>query len=147
MTDERHLISRGLARGLTIAALVLLPSSLACAQGSGNHGVKVTPVSSQKMPNVPGKTMTVVSVAYEPGGASAAHRHPASGMVFAYVVEGAIRSQVEGEPAKVYRAGESWSEPPNAHHVVSENASATEPARLLAVVVADDGVPTTVYDK
>jgi quercetin dioxygenase-like cupin family protein len=117
------------------------------AQTTGNHGVKVAPVFSQKMPNVPGKTMTVVSVEYVPGGGSAPHHHPASGMVFAYVVAGSIRSQLEGEPAKVYRAGESWSEPPNAHHVVSENASATEPARLLAVIVADDGVALTTYDK
>lgn len=117
------------------------------AEPRGNQGVKVTPIASHKMPNVPGKTMTVVSVAYEPGGSSAPHRHPASGMVFAYVVEGSVRSQVEGEPAKVYRAGESWTEPPNAHHVISENASTTEPARLIAVIVADDGVPTTVFDK
>ena len=140
-------LARILAYGLALSSLVVLPDDAAYAQVSGNKGVQVTPVFSQKMPNVPGKTMTVVSVAYEPGGTSAAHRHPASGMVFAYVVAGAIRSQVEGEPEKVYRAGESWWEPPNAHHVVSQNASTTEPARLIAVVVADDGVPTTVYDK
>ena len=147
MTHRRYLVGRGLVYGLALAGLVLLSGRSAGAQASGDHGVQVTRVLAQKMPNVPGKTMTVVSVAYEPGGGSAAHRHPASGMVFAYVVTGAIRSQVEGEAAKVYRAGESWSEPPNAHHLVSENASASEPARLIAVIVADDGVPTTIYDK
>jgi quercetin dioxygenase-like cupin family protein len=147
MTHQRYLVGRGLVYGLALAGLALLSGRSACAQASGDHGVQVTRVFAQKMPNVPGKTMTVVSVAYEPGGGSAAHRHPASGMVFAYVVTGAIRSQVEGEAAKVYRAGESWSEPPNAHHLVSENASASEPARLIAVIVADDGVPATTYDK
>src|ERR1051326_6934463 len=73
----------------------------------GERGVRVTRVLSQKMPNVPGKTMTVVAVDYHPAGVSRPHRHPASGMVFAYVIEGAIRSQLENEPARVYRAGDS----------------------------------------
>jgi quercetin dioxygenase-like cupin family protein len=130
-----------------LAALALASADAGYAQSGGNHGVAVKPVFSEKMANVPGKTMSVVTVEYQPGGGSAPHRHPASGMVFAYVISGAVRSQLEGGAAKVYRAGESWSEPPNAHHVVSENASTAEPARLLAVVVADDGVPTTVFDK
>jgi quercetin dioxygenase-like cupin family protein len=57
----------------------------------------------------------------------------------AYVISGAIRSQVEGEPVRVYHAGETWSEAPGAHHVVSENASATQPAELLAVFLVDTG--------
>jgi quercetin dioxygenase-like cupin family protein len=86
-------------------------------------------------------------VDYRPGGFSAPHRHPASGSVFAYVLSGSIRSQVEGEPLGVYSAGQSWTEPPNSHHIVSANASKTEPARLIAFVIADDGVQVTVYDK
>src|SRR4051812_31450906 len=103
---------------------IVLALALGAAQAQ-QKGARVTPVSSQKKPNVPGKTMTVVTVEFEPGAKSAPHRHPASGMVFAYVITGAVRTQVEGEPVKVVRAGESWSEPPNAHHVVSENASAS----------------------
>jgi quercetin dioxygenase-like cupin family protein len=57
----------------------------------------------------------------------------------AYVISGAIRSQLEGEPARVYHAGETWSEAPGAHHTVSENVSATEPAELLAVFLLDTG--------
>src|SRR5215831_16635518 len=60
---------------------------------------------------------------------------------------GTIRSQIEGEPLGVYRAGQSWTEPPNSHHLVSANASKTEPARLIAYVIADDGAQATVYDK
>jgi hypothetical protein len=58
-----------------------------------------------------------------------------------------VRSQLEGEPLRVYRAGQSWTEPPNSHHVVSANASKTKPARLIAYVIADNGVQATVYDK
>ena len=52
-------------------------------------------------------------------------------------VSGAIRSQVGDEPARVYRAGEAWFEKPGSHHRVSANASSTEPARLLAVLIVD----------
>jgi quercetin dioxygenase-like cupin family protein len=53
------------------------------------------------------------------------------------VVWGVVRSNGAAQPPKVYRAGESWSEPPGAHHTMTENVSATEPASLLAVFVAD----------
>lgn len=130
-----------LAAGLALAAA---PPGRAASTG---EGATVKSVLSAKLPNVPGKTLTVVEVDYAPGGFSAPHRHPASGFVFAYVVSGDIRSQVEGEPAHVYRAGQSWTEPPNAHHLVSANASKTKPARLIAYIIADDGAQPTVFDK
>jgi quercetin dioxygenase-like cupin family protein len=89
--------------------------------------------------NVPGKSLQAVTVTYPPGAKSAPHHHANSAFIMAYVISGAIRSQVEGEPSRVYRAGETWSESPGAHHAVSENASATEPAELLAVFLLDTG--------
>jgi quercetin dioxygenase-like cupin family protein len=84
-----------------------------------------------------------VVVNYAPGGKSGAHHH--AGSVFAYVLSGAIRSQVSTDgPAKVYKAGESFFEPPGSSHLVSENASQTEPASLIAVFVADDGATLTL---
>ena len=71
-----------------------------------------------------------------------------AGSVFAYVLTGAIRSENSAtDPAKVYKAGESFCEPPGSEHLVSENASATEPASLVAVFVADDGPRLTTFDK
>jgi quercetin dioxygenase-like cupin family protein len=89
------------------------------------------------IPNIPGKTLTGVVVTYPPGAKSPAHNHAKSAFITAYVLSGAIRSQVNGGETKVYHAGENWTEPPGAHHNVSENASATEPASLLAIFVAD----------
>ncbi|OBG98293.1 cupin [Mycobacterium sp. E3251] len=89
--------------------------------------------------NIPGKSVEAVSVSYAPGAKSAPHHHAKSAFIMAYVISGAIRSQVEGEPARVYHAGETWSETPGAHHTISENASATEPAELLAVFLLDTG--------
>jgi quercetin dioxygenase-like cupin family protein len=106
----------------------------------------VKPVLSEKLPNVPGKNLTAVVVNYAPGDKSASHHH--AGSVFVYVLTGQIRSENSATgPAKVYKAGETFFEPSGSAHLVSENASATEPASLLAVFVADEGAKLTTYDK
>jgi quercetin dioxygenase-like cupin family protein len=103
-------------------------------------------VRTELLPNVPGKRITVTVVSYAPGQKSGSHHHP--GSVVAYVLSGAIRSENSATGSvKVYKAGESFFEPPGSRHLVSENASANEPARLLAVHVADDGARLTTFDK
>jgi quercetin dioxygenase-like cupin family protein len=95
------------------------------------------------LPNVPGKRVTIVRVFYGPGGFTPAHRH--AGTVTAYVTQGQIRSQLGGGPVEVFKAGQSFFEPPGATHLVSANASATEPAELIAVFVADEGAELTTF--
>jgi quercetin dioxygenase-like cupin family protein len=125
--------------GVAVAALSVsaavaedLPTVLITTEKS-----RVTLVFDRALPNVPGKSMKGVLVEYPPGGANPAHTHPKSAFIYATVLEGAIRSKVNDGPEKVYRAGESWAEVPGDHHVVSANASDTQPARLLAVFVVD----------
>jgi quercetin dioxygenase-like cupin family protein len=96
----------------------------------------VKPAFAHPLPNVPGKKVVGVLVTYVPGGVSKPHRH-GNAFVVGYVLSGAIRSQLEDGSSRVYHAGESWSENPGAHHVVSENASPTDPASLLAIFVVD----------
>jgi quercetin dioxygenase-like cupin family protein len=127
------------------AALLALAATFLGSRPVMATGDQVQVVFSQKLPNVPGKTLTAVAVDYAPGGKSGPHHH--AGVVFAYVVSGEIRSQVDEGPARVYHAGESFFEGPGAHHVVSENASASKPAKLLAVFVADDGSELTTFDR
>lgn len=98
---------------------------------------KVTVVFDQPLPNAPGKSMKVVIVDYAPGGGSPAHTHPKSAFIYATVLEGAVRSQVNDGPAKVYQVGEHFIEEPGSHHGVSENASKTAPSKLMAVFVLD----------
>jgi quercetin dioxygenase-like cupin family protein len=122
----------------------------ATASGAIAHddAEKVTLVYDQPLPNVPGKSMKGVLVEYAPGGTSPAHTHPNSAFIYATVLEGAIRSQVNGGPVTIYRAGESFSEFPGDHHGVSENASKTERARLLAIFVIDTNETNlTTYEK
>ncbi|NML31211.1 cupin domain-containing protein [Paraburkholderia antibiotica] len=107
----------------------------------------ITPAFATPVANVPGKTMTALVVDYAPGGKSAPHRH-GQAFVVGYVLSGAIRSRVDHGAEHVYHAGESWTEKPGAHHMVSENASATEPAKLLAIFVADtDDKNLVTFDK
>jgi len=121
---------------LTLAATAAMADDTA---GKTNREIfrNVTLVYDQPLPNVPGKSMRGVLVNYEPGGNSPGHFHPRSAFIYATVLEGAIRSKVNDGPEITYRAGESWSEFPGDRHAVSANASATEPARLLAVFVVD----------
>lgn len=83
--------------------------------------------------------VTLVEVAYEPGAGSRRHTHPCP--VVGYVLEGALRFQVEGEPEVTYHAGQSFYEPANAVHRVSANASRTEPVRFLAGFTCDREAP------
>ena len=135
-----HEARRTLAAAAILAAGTLLVGT--CCQAADD----VRQVTSEKLPNVPGKSITAIVVNYAPGAKSAKHHH--AGSVLAYVLSGEIRSENSATgPAKVYKAGETFFEPPGSEHLVSENASATEPASLLAVFVADDGAQLTIFDE
>jgi quercetin dioxygenase-like cupin family protein len=98
---------------------------------------KITMVFDRPIPHVPGKSLKGVLVEYGPGAGSPAHTHAKSAFIYATVLEGAVRSSVNGSPEKIYKAGENWVEEPGAFHGASANASTTEPARILAVFVVD----------
>ena len=114
-----------------------LPFGSVLADEAQFKNAKVTLVYEHELPNVPGKSLRAVLVEYGPDGASPSHRHPASAFIYARVLEGAIRSKVNDAPERTYQAGESWTELPGDHHQVSQNASTTAPAKLLAVFVVD----------
>lgn len=103
------------------------------------HGIGETVILNfeHAIPNSPGKLLIAVIVDYAPGGASPPHRHAKSAFIYAYVVSGAIESQVNDGPKRTYHAGESFFEEPGSVHRVSRNASKTKPAKLLAVFVVD----------
>jgi quercetin dioxygenase-like cupin family protein len=135
---KRNLIM--LATGFALAAMLFgMPRLFAADEAKP---VQAKPVFNEKLPNVPGKTLTGVLVKYAPGGKSASHAH--AGSVYAYVLSGKIRSEnsMTG-PVRVYSAGEGFFEPPGSTHSISENASDTEPASLLAIFIADDGAHLT----
>jgi quercetin dioxygenase-like cupin family protein len=112
------------------AALALMLSASAFAHDPSE---KVTVLQDEMLKNAPGKKALMIEVDYQPGQSSIAHKH--DGTAMAYVLSGAIVSQVKGEPAKTYKVGEFWYEPAGSEHLVSKNASATQPAKLLVFMV------------
>src|SRR4051794_36733822 len=114
-----------------------LPFGSVLADAPKEKNAKVTLVYQHELPNVPGKSIKGVLVEYGPGGYSPSHMHATSAFIYATVLEGAIRSQVNDGPVTIYNAGQSWSELPGDRHSVSANASATKPAKILAVFVVD----------
>ena len=114
-----------------------LPFAGIHADAAEAKNAKVTLVYQHALPNVPGKSVKGVLVEYGPGGYSPGHTHAKSAFIYATVLEGAIRSQINDGPATVYTAGQSFTELPGDRHAISANASETQPARLLAVFVVD----------
>jgi quercetin dioxygenase-like cupin family protein len=141
--------TQSLSRQMLLGATLLAPltaASLLPAVAAESVGANASPVFATQLPNAPGKSLTAVVVRYAPGAASPSHHH--AGSVFVYVLSGVIRSQVStGGPVKDYKVGETYFEPPGSDHLVSANASATEPASLLAIFVADDGAVLTTLNK
>jgi quercetin dioxygenase-like cupin family protein len=125
----------------TVLVIAAAAAALITPTAGRTHGLSVgetvTVAAEKPIPNLPGKRLVSLVVHYAPGGRSASHRHARSAFIYAYVLSGEIRSQVDDESARIYRPGEWWFESPGAHHRVSANASDTEPARLLAVFIVD----------
>jgi len=136
------LIAKALPLTRDIIATVIEPFCMSAAP-TGSSRDTVEPITSHALPNVPGKRVTVVRVFYGPGGFTRPHRH--SGSVTAYITKGEVRSQLGGGPVETFKVGQSFFEPPGSTHLVSANASNTEPAELVAVFVADEGAELTTF--
>ncbi|HKF97912.1 MAG TPA: cupin domain-containing protein [Steroidobacteraceae bacterium] len=120
--------------GLALLALASLALS-AAAGGAAPPDAVVAPLITRDLVGMPGKEVTVETVEYPPGGKSPPHSHHAQ--VFVYVLEGSLRMQVQGSPLVTLAPGATFYESPDDLHVVSENASATKPAKFLVVMVKD----------
>jgi quercetin dioxygenase-like cupin family protein len=106
----------------------------------------VTPLLKQVLADVPGREVMVITLDIPPGGGSAPHRHPGH-HVFGYVLEGSYKLKLDQGEEKILTKGQTFYEAPGQLHAVSANASATEPAKVLAVIVAESGKPVTVPEK
>jgi len=112
--------------------------ALFCISAAGARSEEtVIPKFEGAITNIPGKPMVVEEVTFPPGPTSIPHHHAKSAFLYAYVLSGTIRSQVEGEPARIFHAGEGWYEAPGAHHILAQNMSKSKEAKLLAVFVVD----------
>ncbi|MDN7425441.1 cupin domain-containing protein [Burkholderia sp. AU45388] len=120
----------------------LLSNASPNADATNRPASTVKVLSCESLPNAPGKSVTTAIVDFPPLGFTPAHRHP--GSVVAVVLEGAIRSQLEGGAPVDYASGQTWFEPPRALHLFAENPDPARSARLLATFVADTGCEALV---
>lgn len=141
---------------LSILAILILVTSPITAHelttdssSASIDNVKINKVFDQAIPNIPGKSLKAVVVEYGPNGQSPAHTHAKSAFIFAYILEGAIESQVNNGPITTYTAGQSFSENPGDFHAVSKNARGDINAKLLAIFVVDstDTELTTIHQE
>jgi quercetin dioxygenase-like cupin family protein len=141
-----------LAPALIAAKLVAMPGSgsildwTICAASeavSGRPVTKTTVLGTEALAADPNKRVTSMEVDFPPNAFTPAHHHEAD--LYVYVLEGTIHSQLGGQPVMTYTKGQSFFEPDGSTHLFAENASLTEPAKILAVFVHRDGARLMVY--
>ncbi|MBV4482350.1 cupin domain-containing protein [Pseudomonas khavaziana] len=119
-----------------LATTLILASLSAHAHDPTYNKETLKVLQEHALSNVPGKKVLMLTVDYAPGQATVPHSH--TGTAVAYVLEGQVTSRVNDEKAITYKAGESFYEPAGSRHFESSNASQTQPAKLLVVMVMDD---------
>ena len=105
-------------------------------------GAEVAMLFKQELADMPGKAGQLLTVEFAPGEVSAAHRHNAH--TFVYVLEGSVVMQVQGGEAKTLTAGQTFYENPDDIHTVANNASDTEPAKILVFFIKDSDAPASM---
>ena len=127
-------------RYVTAVALCMALGVAGSSLAAEEHALLSSPLTAGH-----GRELKAVTVTYAPGQSSGPHRH--GGDAFVYVLSGHVRSRVAGEATHTYGPGDSWFEPMGVHHLISGNASATEPATMLVVFVAAPAATLTVWDR
>jgi quercetin dioxygenase-like cupin family protein len=125
---------------LAVAALWVARAS--AGSNPASAGV-VHVLSQQSLAGQTGTDVTILTVDYPPGGSTPPHEHP--GTTYAYVLQGAVVSKVNDGPTKTFTSGQIWTEQPHDRHMISKNASSTEPARLLVFMIAPHGAQLTTF--
>ena len=122
---------------LVALVLLCLMSGAAMAQEP-----KVTSLMSKDLTENPGKEVLMITVEHAPGGSNAIHRHNAQACV--YVLEGSVVMQLKGEQQVTLTPGQTFYEGPDDVHVVDRNASSTQPAKFLVVLIKNRGAPALI---
>ncbi|MFS8979862.1 cupin domain-containing protein [Cupriavidus necator] len=126
-------------KALCVATTMLLSSLLVAPPVAAAPEVKVTPLTTEPLPEYAGKEVQMIVVEYPPGGGDPVHRHDAHG--FIYVLEGSIVMGVKGGKEVKLNAGDTFHEGPNDIHTVGRNVSNTQPAKFLVFLIKNKGAP------
>ena len=146
-----RIVSGIVAAGILATAATAPVAAAASQQPTGTPASPrpsetTSPLLKQPLPNVKGKTFTSEIVYFPPNARVPPHRH-GSAFVYAYVLQGTVRSQLAGEPVRTYHQGQNWVEAPGAHHLLTENTSRTRPAKLLVIFISNPGAKLKINDQ
>lgn len=131
-----------ITRGVTAGMKRLLPLAFICLIAATAVAQRVTPLLTQKMPDLPGKEIDVITVEFAPGSVDPIHRHNAHAVV--YVLSGEIEMQVRGGKLQHLEPGQVFYESPTDVHTVGRNASKTKPAKFVVFFVKNESAPILV---
>jgi quercetin dioxygenase-like cupin family protein len=129
-----------------LAAMIATAATMPALSQQSPPPNKVSELMKQVLSDLPGREVIVITIDIAPGGGSPPHRHPGH-HIFGYVLEGTYKIKVDQGPEKILTKGQTFYEAPGQLHSISANASQTEPAKVLAVIVAESGKPITVPEK
>ena len=133
-------------RTLVLSGLLALASCGIAAAADHKPGTApgpiVTPLSTHKLPDYPGKEVLVLAVEFPPGSVDPVHRHDAH--AFVYVLEGSIVMGVKGGKEVTLGPGQTFYEGPDDVHTVGRNASRTKPAKFLVFLLKDQNKPVLI---
>ncbi|CAM2196174.1 Cupin domain-containing protein [Paraburkholderia kururiensis] len=127
-------------KAIVFAAAALMSSWVAAVQPAlAAPQAKVTPLTTQPLPEYPGKEAQMIVVDYPPGSVDPVHRHHAH--AFVYVLEGSIVMGVNNGKTVTLHAGDTFYEGPDDVHTVGRNASKTKPAKFVVFLIKNQGAP------
>ena len=138
--------ARALAYAASLAAIMGAAALVPASSQQPAPATKVTTVMKQVLAEIPGREVIVITLDIPPGASSPPHRHPGH-HVFGYVLEGSYKIKVDQGQETVLTKGQTFHEAPGQLHAVSANGSQTDPAKVLAFIVAESGKPVTVPEK
>ncbi|MEC5405954.1 cupin domain-containing protein [Paraburkholderia sp. MPAMCS5] len=131
-------------KNAAVAAAVIICALMGEARAEPPAAI-VTPLMTNSLDEYPGKEAVMITVEYPPGAADRIHRH--NGYGFIYVLEGSVVMQVKGGKEVTLGPGETFYEGPNDVHTVGRNASQTQPAKFLVLLLKNKGAPILVPKK
>ncbi len=131
-----------ITRGVITGMKRLLPLALICLIATTAVAQRVTPLLTEKMPDLPGKEIDVITVEFAPGSVDSIHRHNAHAVV--YVLSGEIEMQVRRGKLQRLGPGQVFYESPTDVHTVGHNVSKTKPAKFVVFFVKNEGAPILV---
>ncbi|MDH0738510.1 cupin domain-containing protein [Achromobacter spanius] len=131
----------GLPFTFIAAGALLSPLAHAAAPGHPANPADaiVTELMTKALPDIPGKDAVMITVDYPPGAVDPVHRHDAYS--FVYVLEGSIVMQVKGGKEVTLTPGQTFFEGPDDIHTVGRNASQSQPAKFVVVLIKKKGAP------